>query len=84
VTDAAARARAHRAFLRTRDPAERVAIADDYAVRWILDVPGFRDLGELAGWTPVATGPDGSRLLARGTESGRCETVAGPRALSAP
>jgi hypothetical protein len=63
----------------------RAAIADDYAVRWILDVPGFRDFDdELAGWTPVATGPDGSRLLARETEPGRCETVAGSRALSAP
>ena len=79
VTDAAVRARAHGAFLRTQDPAERDAIADDYAVRWVLDVPGFRDIwGELAGWTPVATGPDGSRLLARGTRPGRCETVPGP------
>jgi hypothetical protein len=84
VTDAAVRAQAHRAFLRTQDPAERDAIANDYAVRWVLDVPGFRDLGELAGWTPVATGPDGSRLLARATEPGRCETVAEPQALSAP
>ncbi len=84
VTDAAVRAQAHGAFLRTQDPAERDAIADDYAVRWILDVPGFRGLDELAGWTPVATGPDGSRLLARGTAPGRCETVAGPHTLSAP
>lgn len=88
VTDAAVRERAHRAFLGTQDSSERETLADDYAVRWVLDVPGFRDLdAALVGWTPVATGPDGSRLLARGSEvarRGRCETDAGSRALSAP
>jgi hypothetical protein len=85
VTDAPARARAHRAFLGSQDAAERDAIADGYAVRWVLDVPGFRDLdAALAGWTTVANAPDGARLLAREAEPRRCETVAGSWTLSAP
>ena len=83
LTDAAARGRDHQSFLASPDAAERGRIADDYGVRWVLDVPGFRVLGpSFADWRHVATGPDGSRLLARENESVRCETVAAPRTLS--
>lgn len=85
VTDKGRRRWAQKVILRTADDRLRERLADDYSVRWVLDVPAFQDLGDaFATWSLVQTGPDGSRLLARTESPTRCETVARSQALSAP